>query len=246
MTPVQEIATLKIGSRPAVAQELRPHRGPARDSVGVQLGAGARDAAGLVRRGQALARFGDRGLLREMVRRLAILPDDARQHGDGAGEVRPADRAPLPAAGRGSDARAAACSTGCPRPGRKRTTACWRSPASRDCSRTIPALDASIRLRLPYIEPLNLLQVELLQAAIAPARPTRACRKASSCRSTRWRPRCATAASPRCPIMVPVLRDPGAQDRAQAALGGHAAGHGSCISNPVGNSTTAARCSQRP
>jgi phosphoenolpyruvate carboxylase len=26
-----------------------------------------------------------------------------------------------------------------------------------------PALDASIRLRLPYIEPLNLLQVELLK-----------------------------------------------------------------------------------
>jgi phosphoenolpyruvate carboxylase len=26
-----------------------------------------------------------------------------------------------------------------------------------------PALDASIRLRLPYIEPLNLLQVELLR-----------------------------------------------------------------------------------
>ena len=28
-----------------------------------------------------------------------------------------------------------------------------------------PALDASIRLRLPYIEPLNLLQVELLEAS---------------------------------------------------------------------------------
>ena len=26
-----------------------------------------------------------------------------------------------------------------------------------------PALDASIRLRLPYIEPLNMLQVELLK-----------------------------------------------------------------------------------
>jgi phosphoenolpyruvate carboxylase len=26
-----------------------------------------------------------------------------------------------------------------------------------------PALDASIRLRLPYIEPLNLLQIELLK-----------------------------------------------------------------------------------
>jgi phosphoenolpyruvate carboxylase len=30
-----------------------------------------------------------------------------------------------------------------------------------------PALDASIRLRLPYIEPLNLLQVELLKRSRA-------------------------------------------------------------------------------
>ena len=37
-----------------------------------------------------------------------------------------------------------------------------------------PALDASIRLRLPYIEPLNLLQVELLSAT-EPAKAMRAC-----------------------------------------------------------------------
>jgi phosphoenolpyruvate carboxylase len=36
-----------------------------------------------------------------------------------------------------------------------------------------PVLDASIRLRLPYIEPLNLLQVELLKRHRAGERDTR-------------------------------------------------------------------------
>ena len=40
---------------------------------------------------------------------------------------------------------------------------CWRSPANRGFWRNSPALDASVRLRLPYIEPLNLLQIELLK-----------------------------------------------------------------------------------
>ncbi len=42
-------------------------------------------------------------------------------------------------------------------------TACSRSPEQSRLLEKNPKLDASIRLRLPYIEPLNLLQVELLR-----------------------------------------------------------------------------------
>ena len=47
-TPITEIADLNVGSRPAARKQVRPHRGSARDSVGVQLVTGAHHAAGLV------------------------------------------------------------------------------------------------------------------------------------------------------------------------------------------------------
>ncbi len=56
-----------------------------------------------------------------------------------------------------------------------------------------PALEESIRLRLPYIEPLNLLQVELLKRHRA-GRLMPGSAKASSCPSMRSRPHCVTAA----------------------------------------------------
>ena len=56
-TVITEIASLNIGSRPSSRKKTREHRGPARDSLGVQLGAMPADAAGLVR-----VRLGDRGL----------------------------------------------------------------------------------------------------------------------------------------------------------------------------------------
>ena len=37
-TPIAEIAELNIGSRPASRTASQTHRGPARDSLGVQLG----------------------------------------------------------------------------------------------------------------------------------------------------------------------------------------------------------------
>ena len=46
---IGEIANLNIGSRPGLAHELAPHRGPARDPVGVRLVAMPADAARLVR-----------------------------------------------------------------------------------------------------------------------------------------------------------------------------------------------------
>ncbi len=42
-------------------------------------------------------------------------------------------------------------------------TACFRSLEQSRLLEKNEALDKSIRLRLPYIEPLNLLQVELLR-----------------------------------------------------------------------------------
>ena len=56
-TPIREIAELNIGSRPASRKATRAHRGPARDSLGLQLGPVPRGAARLVR-----LRLGDRGL----------------------------------------------------------------------------------------------------------------------------------------------------------------------------------------
>ena len=49
ITPIREIATLNIGSRPASRTGSRPHRGPAGDPVGVRLDAVPGDAARLVR-----------------------------------------------------------------------------------------------------------------------------------------------------------------------------------------------------
>ena len=48
-TPINEIGDLNIGSRPAGPPQLGPHRGPARDPVGVQLGPVAPVDPGLLR-----------------------------------------------------------------------------------------------------------------------------------------------------------------------------------------------------
>ena len=67
MTPIAEIAELKIGSRPASRTKSDRDRGSARHPLGVQLGAGAGDAARLVRRRRRRSpAFGDQALLREM------------------------------------------------------------------------------------------------------------------------------------------------------------------------------------
>ncbi len=62
-TPIAEIAELNIGSRPASRTRIAAHRGPARDSLGVQLGPVPADAAGLVR-----LRHGGRGVARRASR----------------------------------------------------------------------------------------------------------------------------------------------------------------------------------
>ena len=112
--------------------------------------------------GQALSAFKDRGLLQEMAATWPFFQSDARQPRDGAGQVGYVHRAPHAALGADR-----ALADGLFR----RIETAWHT--THDLLLDItgqtrllekhPALDASIRLRLPYIEPLNLLQVELLK-----------------------------------------------------------------------------------
>ncbi len=67
MTPIAEIADLKIGSRPASRTKLRPDRGSARHPLGVQLGQARVMLPGWYGVGQALAGFADQAMLREML-----------------------------------------------------------------------------------------------------------------------------------------------------------------------------------
>ena len=163
MTPIAEIAELKIGSRPA-SRTKSDRIEDLRAIPWVFSWAQARVMLpGWYGVGQALQAFADQALLREMAGGLAVLPGDARQPGDGAGQVRHGDRRALRHAGRGSRAGASASSAASATAGRRRTTACSSITGQTRLLEKNPALDASIRLRLPYIEPLNLLQVELLK-----------------------------------------------------------------------------------
>ena len=162
MTPLLEIAELKIGSRPA-SRTKSDRIEDLRAIPWVFSWAQARVMLpGWYGVGQALQSFSDQGLLREMVAawpffqatldnlemvlaksdmaiaaRYATLVEDTSLSASIFGKIRDA----------------------------------WS--LTHDCLLNItqqtrllerhPALDASIRLRLPYIEPLNLLQVELLK-----------------------------------------------------------------------------------
>jgi phosphoenolpyruvate carboxylase len=162
MTPLQEIAELKIGSRPA-SRTKSDRIEDLRAIPWVFSWAQARVMLpGWYGAGEALRSFADQGLLREMAeawpffratldnmemvlaksdmaiaRRYASLVQDRALADELFGRIHSA----------------------------------WQ--ATHDCLLTItgqtrllasnPPLDASIRLRLPYIEPLNLLQVELLK-----------------------------------------------------------------------------------
>ena len=162
MTPIAEIAQLKIGSRPASRtksdriEDLRAipwvfSWAQARVMLPGWFGAGA-----------GLAACDDPGLLREMYAEWPFFRttldnlEMVLAKSDMAIAARYAELVEDPAA------RAAIF-------GRIRDG--WH--ATRDCVLAIsgqsrllehnPALDASIRLRLPYIEPLNLLQIELIK-----------------------------------------------------------------------------------
>ena len=92
-TVINEIATLNLGSRPASRKKTRAHRGSARDSLGVQLGAVPHHAARLVRlrfgrRGAWLAKGGKHRSAPEACTRTGrFFRTQFVQHGHGAGEV---------------------------------------------------------------------------------------------------------------------------------------------------------------
>jgi len=162
MTPLLEIATLKIGSRPA--SRTRSDRiEDLRAIPWVFAWAQARVMLpGWYGAGQALGAFGDRALLREMA---AVWPFFQATLDNMEMVLAKSD---LAIARRYlslvQDGSMAAHYFG-------QIESAWK--ATHDCllditgqSRLLEkhaALDTSIRLRLPYVEPLNLLQVELLK-----------------------------------------------------------------------------------
>jgi phosphoenolpyruvate carboxylase len=162
ITPVQEIATLKIGSRPA-ARTTSGRIEDLRAIPWVFSWAQARVMLpGWFGAGQALAAFGDRSLLREMSEawpffrttldnmEMVLAKTDLQiaRHYLQLVEDQEAGQRIF-----------------------DRVRTAWEQ--THDClleitgqSRLLennPSLDASIRLRVPYIEPLNLLQVELIK-----------------------------------------------------------------------------------
>jgi phosphoenolpyruvate carboxylase len=162
MTPLAEIAELKIGSRPA-SRTKSDRIEDLRAIPWVFSWSQARVMLpGWYGVGQALQSFRDHGLLREMVAawpffrttldnmEMVLAKSDmeiARRYASLVQDRAMADTL------------------------FERIHSAWKT--THDCllcvtgqSRLLeknPALDASIRLRLPYIEPLNLLQVELLK-----------------------------------------------------------------------------------
>ena len=184
-----------------LAHEFAPHRGSARDPLGVRLVAMPADAARLVRfrlaRSKAwLASASGRrlALLQEMYRdwpffqtllsnmdmvlaksNIAIASRYAELVEDAA--LRDAIFPRLRARMAGVDRHAARDH----RPGRR-------------CSSSNPLLARSIRNRFPYLDPLNHLQIELLKRHRGRRRATSGWSRASTSRSTASRRACATAA----------------------------------------------------
>lgn len=162
MTPIAEIATLKIGSRPAsrtksdAIEDLRA-------IPWVFSWAQARVMLpGWYGVGHALESFADQGLLREMAGRWPFLQSTL---GNLEMVLAKSDMGIAARyAGLVEDAEAGQAIFGRIRDDWHRTRDALL--AVTDQPRLLadnPKLDTSIRLRLPYIEPLNLLQIELLK-----------------------------------------------------------------------------------
>ncbi|MBM6576853.1 phosphoenolpyruvate carboxylase [Microvirga sp. SRT01] len=160
MTPIAEIANLKIGSRPA-SRTKSDRIEDLRAIPWVFSWAQARVMLpGWYGVGQAIAAFGDKGLLREMAKGWPLFASTL---------------ANMEMVLAKSDMTVAARYAELVEDGlRDRFTTirdAWHLTqdgllATTGQSRLLedhPALDASIRLRLPYIEPLNLLQIELMK-----------------------------------------------------------------------------------
>ncbi len=162
LTPIAEIANLNIGSRPA-SRTKSDRIEDLRAIPWVFSWAQARVMLpGWYGVGHALAGFGDLGLLREMAQAWPFFATTLANCEQvlAKADMGIADRY----AGLVVDRALADAKFGAIRDGYDRTVDGLLAATGQ--SRLLeahPKLDASIRLRLPYIEPLNLLQVELLK-----------------------------------------------------------------------------------
>ena len=115
--------------------------------------------------GEALderAQRGERDELARDVRGVAVLPVDARSDRDGAGQGRRrgSRRTTIACSCRRRCSRSApTCAAGCRRP----RPPCCASPGRRELLDDNPVLRRSIDVRNPYVDPINLVQVELLR-----------------------------------------------------------------------------------
>ncbi len=162
MTPIAEIATLKIGSRPA-SRKPSDRIEDLRAIPWVFSWSQARVMLpGWYGVGQALAGFEDRALLRDMAREWPFLRnalDNLEMVLAKSDIAIAAEYAELV-----EDRALASRVFGQIRDGWQLThDALLEATGQSYLLEKSPRLDASIRLRLPYIEPLNLLQVELLK-----------------------------------------------------------------------------------
>ena len=172
-TPVDELALLEIGSRPASRPEAAATgelAGAARDPVGVRVDAEPLPAAGLVRLRRGLPRLRARGRAarlapRASTREWPFFRALAREPRDDAREVELRDRRGLRR--RSCPTRAeperfwAALSVGARAHG---GGSARRSSRRDELLDRHPVVQRSIRLRNPYVDPMNAIQVELLHA----------------------------------------------------------------------------------
>jgi phosphoenolpyruvate carboxylase len=149
---------------PLAAQGRRvPHRAAARDSLGVRLVAEPPRSARLVWPGQwpgsRLPR-GRRGAHRRDGSRLAVLPPAAGRRGDGAGQGRCRHRRAVLGAG-----RAAACAllATIEAEWQRTTEYILKLKGSGELLAYDRRLQRTIRLRNPYVDPISVLQVDLLR-----------------------------------------------------------------------------------
>ena len=97
------------------------------------------------------------------VRALAVLPHAGRPAGHGAGEDGHGDRGALRGAWSPTARYAVRCSIASAASTTPHARPCSRSPGARTLLESNPSLARSLRNRIPYIDPLNHLQVDLLR-----------------------------------------------------------------------------------
>ncbi len=162
MTPIAEISTLKIGSRPASRKKSDAIE-DLRAIPWVFSWAQARVMLpGWYGVGQAMAGFEDKGLLREMAQGWPLFQSTLANMEMVLAKSDIAIAARY--AGLVEDGALRDRVFGQIRGGWHQTHDCLLAVTGQDrLLEASPGLETSIRLRLPYIEPLNLLQIELLK-----------------------------------------------------------------------------------